>query len=300
MALKTNITDPSAAMTTPANGVYGAVEKLGKQVVLLARSRNPMNVFDKGYIPTGTIWEELGIKMVESTVTPDKGTAIWTPANPSIADFFYGFGNKRRYATTLSDADARAIVLPGGVEQVTEKLVASLTEGEGDEDYQSMLKILTDPEFVAAHPAQKITTNTADLLREMRSTAKLMTFANTQYYPTVAQEKGWKSSASMDDIYIIIPVAVLETVGIETLSKVFQMSEAEILGKIVEIDTTDNKVYVLERNTIGYYSRRRDFRTLVDGSTGAEEAILFVDKAFYWSAIGKCKVFEYAPTPAGA
>lgn len=298
MALKTNIADPSTTLGTPANGVYGAVEKLGKQVVLLARSRNPMNVFDKGYIPTGTLWEELGIKMVSSTVTPDKGTGTWTPANPSIADFFYEFGNKRRYATTISDTDARAIVLPGGVESVTEKLVASLTEGEGDEDYQSMLAILTDPEFVAAHPAEKITTNTADLLREMRSTAKLMTFSNAQYYPTAAQTIGWKSSAPMDDIYIVIPVAVLETVGIETLSKVFQMSEAEILGKIVEIDTTDNKVYVLERNAIGYYSRRRDFRTLIDGSTGAEEAVLFIEKAFYWSALGKCKVFEYAPTAA--
>ena len=298
MPVKTNIAVPTTTMSTPANGVYGAVEKLGKQVVLLAKSRNPLNVFDKGYIPTGTVWDELGIKLVSSTETPAAGTGTWTPANQKMAEFFYEFGNSRRYAATLSDTDARAIAVPGGVEEITEKIVASITEGEGDEDYQSMLKVLTDPKFVAAHPVHKITTNTADLLRELRATAKLMTFSNDTYYPTEAKTAGWKSSVSMDDIYVIIPVNVLESVGIETLAKVFQMSEAEILGKIIEIDTTDNKVYVLERNAIGYYSRRRDFRILPDGSNGADEAILFVEKAFYWSALGKVKAFEYAPANA--
>ena len=66
MPVKTNIATPTATMATPANGVYGAVEKLGKQVVLLAKSRNPLNVFDKGYMPTGTVWDELGIKLVSS------------------------------------------------------------------------------------------------------------------------------------------------------------------------------------------------------------------------------------------
>ena len=298
MPVKTNIADPTTTMPNTTNGVYGAVEKLGKQVVLLAKSRNPLNVFDKGYIETGTIWEELGIKLVSSTETPAAGTGTWTPANQKMAEFFYQFGNARRYAATLSNTDARAISVPGGVEAITEKIVASLTEGEGDEDYQSMLQVLKDPEFVAAHPAQKITTNTADLLRELRATAKLMTFANDTYYPQAAKTAGWKSSVPMEDIYVIIPVNVLEAVGIETLAKVFQMSEAEILGKIIEIDTTDNKIYVVERDAIGYYSRRRDFRILPDGSNVADEAILFVEKMYYWSALGKVKAFEYAPATA--
>ena len=96
MALKTNIATPAANPTATANPTYGDIEKIGKMVVVQAKSRNPLNVFDAGYLPTGKIWEELGIPFVTSTETPETGTSAFNNKNPELPAFFYQTWNKRR------------------------------------------------------------------------------------------------------------------------------------------------------------------------------------------------------------
>ena len=297
MALKTNIATPAANPTATANPTYGDIEKIGKLVVVQAKSRNPLNVFDAGYLPTGKIWEELGIPFVASTETPATGTSAFGNKNPELPAFFYQSWNKRTYQTTVSDADMRAIILANmAADDMAEKLTASLTESEGDDDYNSMLAVLKDEAFKTAHPAEEVTTNTDDLLRRLRTVAKDMTFANDKYYSTAAKGKGWKSSAALENIYILIPTTVLEMVNISTLSKLFNLTQAEMLGKIVEIDTTDNLIYIVENTAIGYYSRLRDFRMGFNYTTGKDEAFLYTEKQYFWSGLRKAHILHYNPT----
>ena len=296
MALKTNIANPALQPTPTTNATYGALEKIGQMTVLLAKSYNPLNVFDYGYLGTGTIFDEIGIPFVGSTETPSTGTSAFSNADPKLLEYFYETWNKRTYKTTVSAKDARAVVLRSMAEtELVEKLVASLTESEGAEDYPSMLAILTDEGFTTAHVAKEITTNTEDLLKEIRKTVKAFGFTNSDYYPTAVAAKGWKSRASKEDVYILIPTTVYEDINIDQLAKFFNLNVADLNAKIIEIDTTDDKIYILERGAIGMYSRLRDFRMGFNYTTGKDEAFLYVEKSYFWSALKKAAVIHYAP-----
>ena len=242
--------DVGADSYTPTvNDIYAMVEKIAKQTIHSVNTFNPLEVFDKGEIQNGTTIEESVLKLLAEYDYDKTAVDAMKAADPTFITKYFGTWNEKQFETTVREDDIRAVLLgEKPVEEIAAKVVGNLSESNTHRNYKNMKGILSKfstDKLAIAEPA-----TIEEFLTLVRNTVDDFTFVNGNNV-----EDGLETRARRADIQIIMPYTLKNKIGVETLSHLINKEDAEIKISIIPIDTTDNKVYIVDKNAILHYKR---------------------------------------------
>ena len=241
---------------------FEMIGKIAQQVIRNVNAKNPLSMFDKMPITNGDTIEQVVVGLVsEKAYDPDGENALARLVNENLAVRYFSDWTRTKFDYTIDIAKARKVMQEGkSVTDLTEKMVASLSQSDIHSKFVSIKALLkwgaTESEGVT--PLKDLgvvygdgtNLNYKEILKKIKDTVKGMQFVNSSFN-TASLER----STEKEDIYIAMPYSLKNAIDVDELAGVFNLDKADIKDKIIELDTSDNIIYILDQNAILVYTR---------------------------------------------
>lgn len=239
-------------------GDFDMIGKIAQQVIRNVQGKNPLDVFDKMPINNGDTIEQVVVGLVsEKTYDPQGQSALARISSNNLAVRYFKDWSRTKFDYTIDIAKARKVMQEGtGVGELTEKMVASLSESDIHAKFESIKALLS---WAVSNSALKdLGTIYGDgtdyaykkILKKIKDTIKGMQFVNTSF-----NVLSFPRSTAKEDIYILMPYTLKNAIDVDELAGVFNLDKAEIKDKIIELDTSDDKIYIVDKNAVLVYTR---------------------------------------------
>ena len=237
---------------------FDMIGKIAQQVIRNVQGKNPLDVFDKMPINNGDTIEQVVVGLVaEKTYDPTGASALARISSNNLGVRYFKDWSRTKFDYTIDIAKARKVMLEGtGVGELTEKMVASLSESDIHAKFESIKALFS---WAATNSILKdLGTIYGDgtdysykkILKKIKDTVKGMQFVNTSY-----NTLSFPRSTQKEDIYILMPYTLKNAIDVDELAGVFNLDKAEIRDKIIELDTSDDKIYIVDKNAVLVYTR---------------------------------------------
>lgn len=301
------INNPATGVPTPldtVDAVYGLALMYGRLLVGGANIQSRYDFFDKDFMQYGAIVADAKVKAVESQPVNPQNTNFGAPKYAEVLPLYFAEWNDRSYEVEIKDSETYAVVDGStSFEVFVAQIINSLNEGERMEKNANYERLLLNPDLsdpateseialiafdkiaIREEPAGSITGGVYGVLKtlgqyeifdnptneqvftEIRNVVKGMTFENDTY------SGGYFSGARLEDLAIIAPYEWLNETGVTFLSRLFNLSEADLLARIIEAPNLQNTftkeggsvkvstIFILHRNAIGRVVRYRSSMT---------------------------------------
>lgn len=287
---------------TTENEFYTAVETLAVQNIREIKNTNRIEdgFFEYPVDGNGNIIEEAVIEMAAAKNFVNTGAPDLSPVDPKLhVKYFNNFVPKQFEASTRKD-DIRKIlsdVSKDTPESVSAKILSSLTEGEGNYDYEQMRDVLKDAsvgkdagkilwggtESAAVHPLNM--EGVIYALRDMYNAVKATNTIGTGL-------TGVKQSCPTEDIRVAVSEDLLNMIDVTTLANIFNLSKQELFGKLVVIPKdsawTAGRVMVYDRKAFGRGTRVYDYTQDFIGKGRYMNSYLTSERAYFYNPLFKC------------
>lgn len=239
----------SATYTADYSQNYAMIEKIAKQVILGVQSTNKLQWIDKGKIIHGVAIEQAVVELAEGydwVAETQDGSNLNAPKYPEIAVRYFKEWNGRQFKTTVSETQIEKVILANGTDaDIAQKVVSSLTEGEGDEDYVYSKGLLLDGiqggniiAYGGATPT--VVPVSLDLITTIKNIADEFGFVNTSYV-----NANYRTRTPFERLHLIMPYQVFNKLNVEYLASLFNLEKAQLLEKITLIDE-GTKVFIVD------------------------------------------------------
>ena len=270
------INAPTSGSITPldtVDAVYGMALQYARLLVGGANVKTHYDTFDKEYAQFGAIVADYKVAAVASKAATPNSTTFGSPAYPQIKKRYFGEWHDRVYEVEIRDADAHAVTMgTTSFEVFVAQIINAINEGERLEKNQNYKRTFCadtsevgitagsdDRTLVVVDDASHtpvisygtlydlnqyetlLDPTDDEVLTEIRDVVMDMTFENGTY------SDGYVCGADIRDLRIVVPFKWLNKIGVTTLSRLFNMSEADLLAQIVE---TDGQHYAGENSTL--------------------------------------------------
>lgn len=243
---------------------FEMIGKIAQQVIRNVSAKNPLAVFDKMPINNGDTIEQVVVGLVsEKVYDADGESALARLVNDNLAVRYFSDWTRTKFDYTIDIAKARKVMQEGkSVNDLTEKMVASLAESDIYSKFTSIKQLLawgaTPDATTSATPLKDLgivygksgDLDYKSILKKLKNIVKGMQFVNSDY-----NTASLVRSTEKNDIYIAMPYTLKNAIDVDELAGVFNLDKAEIKDKIIELDTNDNTIYVVDQNAILVYTR---------------------------------------------
>lgn len=306
MAVANNFRPPVDGLTYEPNSyaeLGDAIGKIAYQIIRQVEAKDPLAVFDKIPVNKGDTIEQAVIKLVEAQGYDRTGADALTRATQSkmLVRYFNNW-ERRVYKTTVDRSELRKILVEGtDTESVATNLVSVLAQSRIDEKFQNVKALFkwgatagslgegtTILKSLGTVPAVNGATDYKGILKKIKNTVKGMKFMNADF-----NTAGLRRRTNEEDIYIIAPYTLITDTAVDELSGVFNLDKAEIRNRIIEIDSTDNIVYVVDQNAILDFTRLYEMVNQLNASGLFYNYFLHVEDLFAISPLFDGCYFEY-------
>lgn len=240
---------------------YALIEKIAKQVITGVESTNRLQWIDKGKIIHGASIEQAVVALADGYdwVAEDQtGENLNAPKYPKIVFRYFKEWTGRQFKTTVSENQIDKVILAGGSEKdISEKIVSSLTEGEGDEDYKYSKMTIQDGITggnIQQYKEGSSETNGAIPVSEQLITAIKDITDKLQFVGTEFVAAGYRTRTPFERIRLVMNYKIFNKLNVEVLASLYNLSKAELLSKISLIDE-GTKVFVLDEWGLIKYTR---------------------------------------------
>lgn len=285
------------------------IGKIAYQFIRQIEAKDPLSLFDKMPITNGDTIEQAVIKLVESQAYDKTGAnALKRDTAVKMAVRYFNNWERRKYKTTVDISELRkALVSSSSAEAVASNLVSVLSQSRIDEKFQNVKKLLkwgttagslgsgtTVLKDVGA--VNKATDGTLDykgILKKIKDTVKGMTFVNTTF-----NTAGLRRRTMLEDIVIVAPYTIINAIDVDELSGVFNLSKAEIRDRLVEIDSEDTYIYIVDKNAILDFTRLYEMANEKNADGLFYNYYLHVEDLFAISPLFDACYFDYAKATA--
>lgn len=298
----------SATFPTQANEFLGAVETLAVQNIREVASTNLIeDAFYEYEVKDGKIIEEAIIEMAQAqawTPTAEGAQPDLSPLDPKLHIKYFGEQWKsNQWKVTLRKDEIRAILAKGtSAEEVASKIMASLTSGEGDYDYDQMRVVIEDNsvgvDAVSDVLGNKKPKNMKGVMYAIRRMYNAIKATNT---------KGGcacKQGVPVGDIRIAISEDVLALIDMVELANLFNLSKEEILGKVVSLPSDANyagtRVLVYDRKALGRGTRVFDYDQDIMGLARYSNHGLTTERTYFYNSLFKAMYLDISDAVASA
>lgn len=255
------VVDGAAYQPSTVEEFNNMIGKVGKQMIREVTALNPLNVFNKGYMQKGDTLEVVVTKLVEASAYDRTGANAL--ARNTVEKLLARYNNawlRRVFETTVDIPEIRQVLVSGSdSSDIATKIVSELAESRTDDKYQRLKALLkwgatngsldqTHTAFVNAGDVKKTVDGALDykgILKKIKDTVSGMKYVNTTFNAV-----GLKRRTYADDIYIVMPYTIKNAIDVDELAGVFNLSKTELAGRIIEIDSEDMFIYIVDRNAI--------------------------------------------------
>lgn len=290
------------------NDVYTLVETIARQNIRAVKSSNRIeDAFYDYVVENGAVIEEALIKMAEGgpfTKTPSGSQPDLSPKDPELKVKYFNNWELKQWKTTIRRNDIRKVIADKGTgfDEVVSAILATLTEGEGYDDYKAMRDIIKDASvgedasvsvFNNRHP--KNMKGVVYCMREMYNALKA---TNTLGGVELLQ------ATPVDDIRIAISESVLNLVDVVELANIFNLSKEELFGKLAVVpydaDFDKNKILVYDRKALGRGTRVFDYTQDVIGASIYTNHYLTTERCYFYNSLFKALKLDISVAVASA
>lgn len=293
-------TNGSGNFPVNPNAFLAAVETIAQQNVRAVVSTNSIeDAFYEYAVKDGKVIEEGIIAMAQAqsfTPTAEGSQPDLSPLDPNLYIRYFNNFEEKQFKVTKRPDEIRAVIAKGmSEEKLAAEVLASLTAGEGDYDYQQMRAIIEDtttPVGISASTALfngAVPQSSKGIMYAVRRMFNAVKATNTiGLDPSISTKQG----VPVEDIRVAISENVLALIDMTELANLFNLSKEEILGKIVVLPYDSNyagtRVLVYDRKALG-----RATRTFEYGQDNLQLARytnfgLTTSRAYFYNPLFKC------------
>ena len=302
-----DITGLTGSSTFPVNNneFLGLVEKLAVQNIRRVKSSNKIEdgfyLYD---ITDGTVIEEALLAMAKKQPFVQTGAPNLSAKDPQLKVKYFNNYVSGQYQTSLRRDEIRKIIASGkgsSVEEVVSEILATLTEGEGYDDYCAMRDVLADSSvgfdvsatggiFAGKVPAS--IKGVIYCMREMYNTLKA-----TNKYGVDATD-GLEQATPVEDIRISITESLLNVMDVVELANIFNLSKEELMGKLVIIPKEEEanypagRIVVYDRKAMGRATQLYEYSQDTIGKGLYVNEYLTVNRAYFYNGLYKCLTLD--------
>ena len=126
-----------------------------------------------------------------------------------------------------------------------------------------------------------------ELLRKIRDCVDEFQFINSKYVLA-----GIENRTSLDDIYIVMPFKIKNSIDIDAMAYMFNMEKADLLAKIRVTDMDDGCVYILDRRAVFQYNRLLELTEQWNGKALLTNYWYTVDDMYGYSPLFKATYID--------
>ena len=292
-----------------ANTFLSAVETIATQNVRNVLSTNRIeDAFYEYEVDQGKVIQEAIIAMAEAqsfTPVAEGEQPDLAPVDPKLFIRYFNNFETKQYKTAQRPDEIRAVMTRGNsAEETASRILDTLTQGEGDYDYQQERAIIENAAvgidastalFGGKHPA-----NSKGIMYAMRVMFNAVKATNLV---GLADGVSAKQGVPVDDIRIAISEDVLALVDMTELANLFQLSKEEILGKVVRLPFDSNysgsRVLVYDRKALGRGTRTFEYG-MVDLRATHRYVLhtLTTERAYFYNGLFKCLSLDVSAAKA--
>lgn len=283
------------------------LDLIGKIAITIIRevvTKNPLEAFLKGRIDYGDTVEQAVVKLLESTAYDRDGEGALTPDDTEkMAVRYFNNWSRKKFKTSIWTTEMKKY-LTGEIsaETVAEKIVSALAQSDTQELYEGIKSLLAwgsslgsfgDDDAVFTYLGDVAGDGTKydynGILKKIKNTVKGMTFVNNSF-----NKAGIKRATRLEDIIIVMPYSLATDTDVDSLSGFFNLDKAEIKNRIIEVDTNDNKVYILDKYAVLVYTRLYQMLTQLNADGAFYNYFLHIDRMFALSPLFDSAFFTYS------
>lgn len=234
---------------------YDMIGKIARQVIKGVFAKNPLSRFIKGKIDDGDTIEQAVVKMVESQAYDANGENTLAPkSGEKIVAEYFNTNTRKTFKQTVRPSEIRKVLANGKDEsEISARLVSAMAEGDIYEYYQNIKGLInfgmteddnSETPFIKLEDVN-IANGYKPMLSKIKNTVKAFKYVTDSF-----NKAGIKRNTVEEDIYIIAPYKLITDIDVDELSGVFNLDKAEIREKIIEIDTDEKFVVILDQNAL--------------------------------------------------
>lgn len=289
------------------NEFLTAVETIAVQNIRGVKNSNTIeDAFFDYVVDNGKVIEEAIVEMAKGAKfvnVPNGGNPDFSPKDPVLYVKYWNNWETNKYKTTKRYKEIRAILAQGKTaDDVAGEIDASLTEGEGYDDYTKMRKAIEE-EAVAKDAGTsvfggKVPANMKGVIYALRELYGVCTATN--------QEGGVPCVQGVDpaDIRIAISRKALNLMDVTELANAFNLEKEDLFGKLVILpyDKTykGDKVLVYDRKHLGRGTRQYEYtQEDIKGSLYVN-SMLFTDRCYFKNDLFKAFGLDISEAMASA
>lgn len=280
----------TASNVNPVNDVYAGLDAIFRSDVVIAEGTNNLDGFYKGEIENGKMLEQCFIEMATPySFTRDDTQYLFKGNDAGInfkyfTDWNYEQSNKELFTYKIKE------MLDNGKteDEIVAGVVASLRNGDNDKIFDDMKGLLLNAKSQMNAWSTPAPATMEDVCLAIRDIISHFEFANNDYCAK-------KHRTFKNDIRIIIPATLVNRIDVTYLANLLHVERAEMDALFYKVDTTDNVVYVVDKNAIGYFTKNTEGYTEVLKPLRKMIFYFDRDKLYYYSDFFKATYFTYTP-----
>ena len=280
----------SAENLNVVNDVYQGIDKILRSDIYTAEGRNTLDGFYKGEAVNGKIKEELFIEMASPyTFVRDNTDYVFKGNDAGIHFLYFNDWNYEQSNKELFDYKVREMLDNGrSIDEIASALVVSLRNGDSNKIYKDLKGLLAEAkEQITPYEVAEVST-LDDLLLQIRNAISDFEFSNDTYC-------AYEHRTLKDNIRIIISAKLVNSIDVVKLANTLNIERAEMDALFWKVDTTDNVIYIVDKNAMGYFTKNT--RGYTKRLEELRKSIYYYDndKLFYYSPLFKATYIQYIP-----
>ena len=282
------------------NEIIEVLEPVALQVIEQIESNNVLNeVFEKEQVKTGAEVEYLLIQGANVESYDKTGKTTLAPRNLKKAVQYFNEYEHKVFVNTIYESELEDIALTETkAKEIAGTIINQIAVERDDYDYEKEKSILA--EIKDEYSGLEIGTITGDTIAEkcknltimLRNTIDAFLFKNDKFlaYNIENSTNIIKTKARFDRIRILMPYTLRNVIDVEFLASVYNLDKAELLSKIVTIDTEDSVIYVIDKKSTFKYPKYNQLIIEQLNAEGNFRNVFLHQKAMF----GFCGLYKFA------
>ena len=269
-----------------------AIGKIAHQVIRSVDTKNPLDVFKKMPVDNGDTIEEAVVLLAEGTAYDRTGSgALQRETSQKMAVRYYKNWTPEKFKKTIDLSEIRKVLQTGkGTEEISAKIVASLTEGDRDAEYQYMKGLL---EFAKTNGYYGNTDDLdltdgdtlKDVLEMIKNKISGMKYVNTEF-----NTAGIRRKTKAEDIYVLMPYQLKNKLDTQELAGVFNLEKDKLDAHLIELDNFDSvnniaNIYIVDKNAILDFTRMYEMLNELNADGRFWNYYLHTDRLYAFSQL---------------
>ena len=277
-----------ATNTNVVNDTYEAIDKIFRSDITVAEGRNTLDGFYKGEVLNGRLLEEVFVEMATPyAFTQDDTQYVFKGNDAGLHFVYYGDWNYEQSNKELFIYKIREWLDNGkSPDEIASAIVASLRNGDNFKIYKDLKGLLLDAKSQMTPYEVPVVSTEEDLLLQIRNAISDFEFTNHTYC-------AYDHRTLKDNIRVVISAKLINRIDVVKLANTLNVDRAEIDTLFWKVDTTDNVIYIVDKNALGYFTKNtRGYSKLLEE---LRKVIYYFDndKLYYYSNLFKATYITF-------